>query len=382
MSPPYQIPFSRVCLEGHEVAYTQQSLTSGYCAANGRFTAQARARIAAFIGHDRVLLTSSCSDALEMAMLLAEVGPGDEVILPSFTFTSTANAVALRGAKPVFADVDRDLLLLDLADVKRRVTPRTKAVISVHYAGMPGNAAEMRAFCDAAGLVFVEDAAQSYFSRTADGTPVGTHGHLSCVSFHETKTFTCGEGGALIVNDPAYHLRAECLLEKGTNRLRFMRGEIDKYTWCDVGSSFPMSDVTAAFLLAQLETTETIVAKRRAVWEFYARHLTEALEARGYQVNRVQAGVTPNYHMFWLLAPDAAQRAQLLAHMRGRGILATSHYEPLHLSPYYREAFGASPALPVTEDIAPRLVRLPLFNSLTEELCRMVVDAVLAFASA
>jgi len=313
-----------------------------------------------------------------MTALLLDIQPGDEVIFPDFTFVSTVNAFVLRGARPVFADVRPDTLNLDEAQVERLITPRTRAIVPVHYAGV---GCEMDAILGVAGrygLAVVEDNAHGLFGKYK-GRYLGTFGCLATQSFHETKNFTCGEGGALLINDPRYIERAEIIREKGTNRSRFFRGQVDKYTWVDVGSSYLPSDILAAFLYAQLEAREQIQAKRQRIWHYYYNCLRDWAAAHDVRLPVVPLHCEQPYHMFYLLLPSLAQRQALIAHLKSRGILAVFHYLPLHLSDMGRKFGGRPGDCPVTEDISDRLLRLPFYNDLSESMQAFVVDAIQAF---
>jgi dTDP-4-amino-4,6-dideoxygalactose transaminase len=327
---------------------------------------------------EKVLLTTSCTHALEMAAILLEVREGDEVILPSFTFVSTANAFVLRGARPVFLDIRPDTLNLDESLLEGKITPATRTVVPVHYGGI---GCEMDAILEIAGrhgLAVVEDNAHGLFGKYK-GRPLGSFGCLGTQSFHETKNFSCGEGGALLINDPAYIDRAEVIREKGTNRSRFFRGLVDKYTWVDVGSSFLPSDLLAAFLLAQLEARDRVQEKRRQVWERYHRGLQSWARAHGVVQPTVPAHCEQPYHMYYLILPSEAARDGLIAFLKGKGILAPFHYLPLHLSDMGRR-FGGKPGdCPVTEVASGRLVRLPFFNGISEEDQEDVIRAVAEF---
>ena len=329
-------------------------------------------------GVRRTLLTTSCTSALEIAALLCDLRPGDEVIVPSYTFVSTANAFVLRGATPVFVDIRPDTLNIDESLIEAAITSRTRAIFPVHYAGV---ACEMDTIMDIArrhDLLVVEDAAQGVFA-CYKGQWLGSIGHLGCYSFHETKNFSCGEGGALVVNDPAMERRAEILREKGTNRSQFLRGQVDKYTWVDVGSSYVPSDMLAAFLAGQLENMDMITARRGEIFHLYAA-LLAPLAARGLiRLPVVPQHCTPNYHMFHVLAADIEERTALIAHLRAAGILAVFHYVPLHSSPFAR-TFGVSQtSLPVTEDCSARLLRLPMYFDLTDRDVEDVANSVLEF---
>jgi dTDP-4-amino-4,6-dideoxygalactose transaminase len=313
-----------------------------------------------------------------MAAILLNCGPEDEVILPSFTFVSTANAFVLRGARVVFADVRSDTMNLDEGQVESLITPRTKAIVPVHYAGV---SCEMDAICAIAaryGVKIVEDNAHGLFSRYR-GKYTGTFGALATQSFHETKNITCGEGGALIVNDAKLLERAQIVREKGTNRNQFLQGMVDKYTWVDIGSSYLPSDLLAAFLLAQLESWQQIRAKRRRVWEFYSQHLTEWASQHGVQVPFVPEHCEQAYHMFYLLLPSLADRQALIEHLKSQGILSVFHYVPLHLSEMGLKFAARKAHCPVSEDVSARLLRLPFYNDLTEAELSKVVAAVTGF---
>jgi dTDP-4-amino-4,6-dideoxygalactose transaminase len=372
----WRIPFNRSSLVGREQEYIAQAMAIGQVAGDQAFTKKCHALLEREIaGVVRALLTTSCTHALEMSAILLNISPGDEVIVPSFTFVSTANAFVLRGARPVFVDVRPDTLNLDERLIERAVTPRTKAILPVHYAGV---ACEMDAIGETArrhNLAIVEDAAHGIFARYR-GRPLGTFGTLATLSFHETKNFTCGEGGALLINDPSLIPRAEIIREKGTNRSKFFRGEVDKYTWVDVGSSYLMSDVLAAFLYGQLEAHRDVQAKRNAIWEHYDARLTGWAESRGVRRPVVPPHREQSYHMYYLLMPTERVRAATIAHLKSRGILSVFHYQPLHLSPMGR-TFGGQPGdCPVTEDVSERLLRLPFYNALTEAEQDEVIAAV------
>jgi len=373
----YRIPFNRPSVVGREYAYITESVATGQISGDGFYSKQCHKLLEEALGVKRALLTTSCTHALEMAALLLDVQPGDEVIVPSFTFVSTANAFALRGAKIVFADVRADTLNLDETKLEPLITPRTRAIVPVHYAGV---GCEMDAVMDIArrhGIAVVEDNAHGLFGAYKD-RPLGTFGPLAAQSFHETKNFICGEGGALLVNDPQYVANAEIIREKGTNRSAFFRGEIDKYTWRGLGSSYLLSDVLAAFLFGQLERREHIQGERRRVWERYDRELRGWCERWGVRRPIVPAHCEQAHHMYYLLMPDGAARARLIAHLKQRSILAVFHYVPLHLSDMGK-GYGARPGdCPVTEDVSERLVRLPFYTSMTDAEQMQVIEAVAA----
>ena len=374
--PP--IPFNQPAVTGREMALMQQAIANGHLSGDGAFTKRCHAILEAITGAPRVLLTTSCTHALEMSMLLAGVGPGDEVICPDFTFVSSVNAFVLRGARPVFVDIRPDTLNLDERLVEAAVTPRTKALMVVHYAGVGCDMPALMAIATRHGLPVVEDNAHGLFGRIG-GRALGSFGAMSTLSFHETKNLTCGEGGALVVNDPALVERAEIIREKGTNRARFFRGQVDKYTWVDVGSSYLPSDLLAAYLCAQLEARDTIQARRQALWAAYDAGLADWAAAQGVRRPVIPAGCEHPAHIYYLLLPTLDARTRLLAHLRERRILATFHYQPLHLSEKGRQFGGQAGQCPVTESVADRLVRLPVFFQLSDANQARVIDAIRAF---
>jgi len=366
---------------GDELAYIQQAVTAHKLAGDGSFTERVSALLERALGAPRVLLTTSCTHALELSALLLDVQAGDEVVLPSFTFVSTANAFVLRGARPVFADIRPDTLNLDERQLERHLGPRTRVLVPVHYAGVACELDAIGALARARGLAVVEDNAHGLFG-TYKGRPLGSFGALATQSFHETKNFSCGEGGALVINDPALIERAEIIREKGTNRRRFLRGEIDKYSWVDVGSSYLPSEILAAVLLAQLEKRQQIQARRQAIWDRYQERLGPVAERFGLTVPTVPAGCEQTHHLYWLLARTPAQRNALLAHLKSHGIAATFHYVPLHLSEMGKK-LGAKPGdCPVAESVADRLLRLPLHLELSEPDQDRVVAALVSGLSA
>jgi dTDP-4-amino-4,6-dideoxygalactose transaminase len=372
------IPFNKPYVSGNELKYILQAIEYGHASGDGPFTKKCHALLEEILGVPKVLLTTSCTHALEMAGLLLDIQPGDEAIVPSFTFVSTINAFVLRGARPVFIDIRPDTLNLDEQQLERLITPRTKAIIPVHYAGV---GCEMDAILEIArrhGVAVVEDNAHGLFGKYK-GKYLGTFGCLATQSFHETKNLTCGEGGALLINDVQYVERAEIIREKGTNRSRFFRGQVDKYTWVDIGSSYLPSDILAAFLFAQLEARDQIQTKRRQIWEYYYEHLRDWAESRHVRLPIVPDHCEQPYHMFHLLMNSLDERQRLIVHLKARGILSVFHYLPLHLSDMGRR-FGGKPGdCPVTEDISDRLLRLPFYNDLTEADQGVVVAAIKAF---
>jgi dTDP-4-amino-4,6-dideoxygalactose transaminase len=374
----YRIPFNRPCLAGSEYTYIAQAIANGHASGDGPFTSKCRELLERELGVPRVLLTTSCTHALEMAALLLDCGPEDEVIVPSFTFVSTANAFALRGARLVFADIRPDTLNLDENRLESLITPRTKAIVVVHYAGVPCEMESILSIAARHGVRVVEDNAHGLFSRY-QGKYTGTFGCLATQSFHETKNFTCGEGGALIVNDTDLLERALVIREKGTDRSRFFRGEVDKYTWVDLGSSYLPSDLLAAFLYAQLEAKDSVQEKRRRIWKRYYETLAEWAESRDVRLPVIPEGCEQAYHMFYMLLPSSEIRTSLITHLKAQSILSVFHYTSLHLSEAGRK-FAARPSnCQVTEDISERLLRLPFYNDLDETEQDRVIASVMNF---
>jgi dTDP-4-amino-4,6-dideoxygalactose transaminase len=369
------IPFNRPYLTGKEFSYIQEAVAAGQLAGNGRFTRQCQAWLERRTGAPRVLLTQSCTAALEMAALLIDLAPGDEVIMPSFTFVSTANAFVLRGARPVFVDIRSDTLNLDERQIEAAITPRTRAIVVVHYAGV---ACEMDAVMDIAtrhGLIVIEDAAHALMSAYK-GRPLGGFGNLATFSFHETKNVISGEGGALVINDARFVERAEIIWEKGTNRSQFARGRVDKYTWMDVGSSFLPGEMTAAFLWAQLEEADDITARRLDIWNRY-RAAAPSLEALGLRTPVVPPECVHNAHLFYVLLPSAAHRNDVLSDLNARGVNAVFHYVPLHSAPAGKQYGRAAGPMTVTDDCSSRLIRLPMWIGMPEDAAQLVIDRVI-----
>ncbi len=371
----YKIPFNKPPLVGKEIQYIVQAILDGHASGDGPFTAKCSRLLEEVLGIPKVLLTTSCTHALEMSALLLDIQPGDEVIVPSFTFVTTINSFVLRGARPVFIDIRPDTLNMDEKQLEPLITPRTKAIIAVHYAGV---GCEMDAICRIAekhGVPIVEDNAHGLFARYG-GRWLGSFGQLATLSFHETKNFICGEGGALLINDTSYLDRAEIIREKGTNRSNFFRGMVDKYTWVDIGSSYLPSDILAAFLLAQLESRDQILRDRKNVFENYKYQLAEWAGNNRVCLPTIPACCEQAYHMFYILLPTEEIRRRVINHLKEKSILSVFHYLPLHLSPMGRK-FGYSEGnCPVTENISDRLLRLPFFNELTIELQQQVCDAL------
>jgi dTDP-4-amino-4,6-dideoxygalactose transaminase len=374
----FSIPFNRPCLSGNEYKYIAQAIANGHASGDGPFTRLCHELLEQELQVPKALLTTSCTHALEMAAILLDCRPGEEVILPSFTFVSTANAFVLRGARVVFADIRPDTMNLDETRLDPLITSRTKAIVPVHYAGV---ACEMDAICAIAarhGIAVVEDNAHGLFARYR-GKFTGTFGCLATQSFHETKNVTCGEGGALLVNDPELVERALIIREKGTNRSQFFRGQVDKYSWVDVGSSYLPSDLLAAFLFAQLEARQEIQKKRRRIWESYQRDLEPWAVENGIRLPVVPAECEQAYHMFYMVLPSLEFRQSLISHLKAQGILSVFHYVPLHSSEMGRKWSARETSCPVTEDVSVRLLRLPFYNDLTEADQLRVVAAVTAF---
>ena len=374
----YAIPFNKPGLTGNEFRYISEALAGGHISGGGPFAERCQALLERQLGAPKVLLTTSCTHALEMAALLLDIRDGDEVIVPSFTFSSTVNAFLLRGARPRFVDVRADTLNLDEARLEPLMTSRTRAIVPVHYAGV---GCEMDAILETArrhDVAVVEDNAHGLYGAYK-GRPLGTFGALAAQSFHETKNINCGEGGALVINDARHAERAEILREKGTDRSRFFRGQVDKYTWVDTGSSYVPSDILAAYLFAQLEAAEQVQARRRRVWDLYATTLRAWAAERGIGLPFVPPHCAQPYHMFYVLLPSLDERQALIAHLKAQGILSVFHYLPLHLSEMGRR-FGGKPGdCPVTEDVSDRLLRLPFYNDLSESDQARVVEAVTKF---
>lgn len=373
---PIRIPFNRPCFQGNETRYIAEAIAKGQISGNGEFTKRCQSFLEERLGVPKVLLTTSCTDALEMSAMLLGIQPGDEVIVPTFTFVSTVNAFVRQGAVPVFADIRRDTLNLDQSSLERLATSRTKAVVPVHYAGVGCEMDAIGEFARRRGIAVVEDNAHGLGAQYRDRN-LGTFGSLATQSFHETKNFTCGEGGALLINDKNLIPRAEVIWEKGTNRSRFFRGEVDKYTWVDTGSSYAPSDVLAAFLLAQLEAWERVQSRRRAIWEAYESGLRDWAARHDVRLPSVPGHCRQSYHMFYLILPSLDARQRLIAHLRSRGILSVFHYVPLHTSEMGLRLGGKQGACPVAEDLSDRLVRLPFYNDLTEQDQEFVIRTVL-----
>ena len=372
------IRFNRAAFDGNELAYLTQAVADGHVSGNGPFTKRAEALLEQIHGSGRTLLTTSCTHALEMSARLLELQPGDEVIVPSFTFVSTAAAFMLHGGTPVFVDVRDDTLNIDPDLAEAAITSRTRAICIVHYAGVAATPDRFRELADRHGLVLIEDNAHGLFGSFR-GTPLGTFGQLSTLSFHETKNVTCGEGGALHINDLSMMERAEILREKGTDRSRFLRGQVDKYTWVDVGSSWVASDLLAAVLVGQLERRDELQLCRLAVWQAYWNGLGAWAARTGVRLPYIPDGCEHTSHMFFLRLATLDQRTRFIGHLAERGVAAVFHYQPLHLSDVGRGLGGVEGQFPVTEIAGDTLVRLPLHVGLTTADVEHVLASVCSF---
>lgn len=373
-----QIPFNKPAMMGNELEYIADAVRSGKISGDATYSKKCHALLEQLLGVPKVLLTPSCTHALEMSALLLNLDPGDEVIIPAFTFVSTVNAFVLRGAKPIFADIRPDTLNLDETKLEALITPRTKAVVPVHYAGVGCAMDKIMDIAARHGLTIIEDNAHGLFG-SYQGKPLGTFGALATQSFHETKNFTCGEGGALLINDRAFIDRAEIVREKGTNRSRFFRGMVDKYTWVDLGSSYLLSDVLAAYLYAQLEVRDEIQRRRARIWQTYNEQLQDWSANHNVRLPIVPEDCEQSYHMFYMLMPSLETRTALIEHLKAHGILSVFHYLPLHLSEMGQQFGGKVGDCPVTEDISDRLLRLPFYSDLTEDEQARVIAALYAF---
>jgi dTDP-4-amino-4,6-dideoxygalactose transaminase len=376
-----KIPFNKPFMTGKELWYIAQAHANGHLAGDGGFTEQCHAWLEARTGAQKALLTHSCTAALEMAALLADIQPGDEVIMPSYTFVSTANAFVLRGAAPVFVDIRPDTLNIDETKIEAAITPNTKAIVPVHYAGVGCEMDAIMAIAKKHNLLVIEDAAQGIMA-TYKGRPLGSIGQLAAFSFHETKNVISGEGGALLVNDAAIVKRAEIIREKGTNRSQFFRGHVDKYTWVDLGSSYLPGELIAAFLWAQMEEADAITKRRLSIWNTYHQWF-ESLEAEG----KLRRPIIPkecahNAHMYYILLPDLATRTRLIDHLKTQDIHSVFHYVPLHSAPAGQRHGRAADGLAVTLDMSDRLLRLPLWLGLEDHQAKVIQQVALGLTSA
>ncbi len=378
MTQTFDIPFNRLDIHGKELDYIRQVIQSGHVSGDGLFSKRCSDILEKEIGVKKVLLTTSCTHALEMAAILLNISPSDEVIVPSFTFVSTINAFVLRGAKPVFIDIRADTLNMDEKKLEELITEKTKAIVPVHYAGV---GCEMDAIIETAekhSIPVIEDNAHGLFGKY-NGKYLGTFGALSTLSFHETKNFSCGEGGALLINDIRYVQRAEIIREKGTNRNQFFRGQVDKYTWLDIGSSYLLSDILSAFMYGQLENREEIQSKRKKIWNYYYETLYAWAEENNIRLPIVPEHCDQAYHMFYILMPSLEKRQALIGYLESQKILSVFHYVPLHLSDMGRRYGFEKGDFPNTEMQSDRILRLPFYTNLSEEDQGAVVNAVKRF---
>ena len=374
----YRIPFNKACLAGNEIAYIQQSVENCHISGDGPFSKKCHAWLEEKLGVSKAMLTTSGTHALEMMAFLLDIQAGDEVILPSFTFVSSVNAFVIRGARPVFIDIHPDTLNFDEEQLESHITPHTKAILVVHYAGVGCQMERIMEIANRYHIPVLEDNAHGLFGKY-QGRYLGTFGLCAAQSFHETKNITCGEGGALLINDADYIEQAEILREKGTNRSRFFRGQVDKYTWVDIGSSYLPSDILAAFLYAQLEEQEQIQKKRQWIWESYYDNLRDWADEYSIQLPFVPQDCEQPYHMFYLLLPSLHDRQSLIGNLKQNGILAVFHYLPLHLSKMGRKFGGKIGDCPVTEDVSDRLLRLPLYTELNETDLFGIIEIIKQF---
>jgi dTDP-4-amino-4,6-dideoxygalactose transaminase len=373
-----QINFNKPYIAKNEVAYIQDALQSRHISGDGSFTKKCHFFLEKELGVPKVLLTTSCTHALDMSALLLGLQPGDEVIVPDFTFVSTVNAFVLRGAKPIFCDIRPDTLNLDERLLERLITPRTKAIYLVHYAGV---GCEMNSIMEIAAryhIPVVEDNAHGLFGKY-HGKNLGTFGCMATQSFHETKNFTCGEGGALLINEPKYFDDAEIIREKGTNRSRFFRGQVDRYTWVSIGSSYLPSDILAAILFSQLEEKDLIQNKRRKIWDIYYLELSKWAAINNVILPTIPDYCEQTYHMFYMLLPDLERRQGLIEHLKSLNVMAVFHYLPLNLSDMGRKFGGSEGDCPITEKISDQLLRLPFYFDLTEEDQSKVIDSISSY---
>lgn len=370
------IPFNKPFIIGRELSLIADAVAQGHLSGDGTYTKLCHSWFEDKLGCRKALLTHSCTGALEMAAILCDIQPGDEIILPSYTFVSTANAFVLRGAVPVFVDIRPDTLNIDEKLIEAAITAKTKVIVPVHYAGVPCEMDAIMGIARRHNLLVVEDAAQALLS-TYQGKALGSIGHFGCLSFHETKNIISGEGGALLVNDMRFTDRAEVIREKGTNRSQFFRGEVDKYTWVDIGSSYLPSELVSAFLYAQLERADEIIAKRRSICTAYATQLAPLQQADHLRIANFDED--SNGHLFYILLNSLATRSKLIAHLKAQGIHPVFHYVPLHSSPAGRQYGREGSTMRVTDDLSERLLRLPLFYEMSERDIARVCAAISDF---
>lgn len=372
------IRFNQPCTEGNELDYIAHAINEGHLSGDGEYTSRCQAFFEQEVGTAKALLTTSCTHALEMAAILINFDAGEEVIIPSFTFVSTANAFLLHGAKPVFADIRPDTLNLDERQLEKLISPKTRAIVPVHYAGVGCEMDTIMEIASRHNLIVAEDNSHGLFG-TYKNKPLGSFGKFSTLSFHETKNVTCGEGGALLLNDPSYCQRAEIIREKGTNRSQFFRGEIDKYSWVDIGSSYLPADILAAFLYGQLEMKNHIQNRRKNIWEYYYKNLTQWAGHHGVKLPYVPSYCQQSYHMFYLLMPSLEERTAFIEHLKKKQIKSVFHYLPLHLSTVGTRLGGQKGDCPVCENISDCLVRLPFYNNLSSSEQDFIIEAIQDF---
>jgi len=373
-----KIPFNKPFIVGKELYNIAQAVAESHLSGDGPFTEQCHEWFEKRLGCAKVLLTHSCTGALEMAAMLCAIGPGDEIIMPSFTFVSTANAFVLRGGIPIFVDIREDSLNIDETLIEQAITPQTRAIVPVHYAGVPCAMDEIMKIAERHGIFVVEDAAQALLS-TYRNRYLGAIGHLGCLSFHETKNIISGEGGALLINDEKFIEQAEIIWEKGTNRKKFFRGEVDKYTWVDIGSSFLPSELVAAFLYAQLEQAEKIMDARTRIFEQYLRLLRPLEDKGAIRLPSSESGNNANGHIFYIITSSLYERSRLIDYLKQNGIWAVFHYVPLHSSPAGIKYGRTAGTMRVTDDISDRVLRLPIYYEMGEENVERVADSVKYF---
>lgn len=373
-----RVDFNRPITVGNEFEYMRQAIENVHISGDGPFTKKCHELLEQELGVPKALLTTSCTHALEMSAILLDIQPGDEVIIPDFTFVSTVNAFVLRGATPRFVDIRPDILNLDESKLEELITPRTKVILPVHYAGVGCEMDSIMEVANRHNIAVVEDNAHGLFGKYK-GKFLGTFGSMASQSFHETKNFSCGEGGALLINDVNLVERAEIIREKGTDRSRFFRGQVDKYTWVDIGSSYLPSDMLAAFLYAQLEQREKIQLYRKQVWEIYATGLKDWAASHNVRLPHIPDHCEQAYHMFYMLLPTLELRQKLISYLRERGIYSVFHYLPLHLSDMGQRFGGREGDCPVTECVSDQLIRLPFHNALTNSEQEIVIEAIREF---
>jgi len=372
----YSIPFNRPSLEGNEKKYLIDAVMNGHISGDGPFTKKCNALLERELGVSKALLTTSCTHALEMAAILLDIKPGDEVIVPAFTFVSTVNAFVLHGATPVFVDVRQDTLNMEELELEKAITKNTRAIVPVHYAGVSCEMDSIMKIANHYKIPVIEDNAHGLFG-CYKGKFLGTFGCMSTLSFHETKNFYCGEGGALLINEPRYIERAEIIREKGTNRSRFFRGQVDKYTWVDIGSSYLPSDLLAAFLYAQLEARASILTKRKRIWDFYNENLKDWACQNDVRLPFIPSHCDQSYHMYYLLFSSAQDAQDFMDHLKNMGILSVFHYQPLHLSEMGQKFGGKVGDCPITEDVSQCIVRLPFYNNLAMKDQKKIISTIL-----